>query len=71
MNSPYEKGDHLNVDIKGLSGFKNQAEIHKHIEKLEKQMKKAANDLDFEEATKLRDEIRRLEKEAMIFGEVV
>ena len=71
MNSPYEKGDHLNVDISGLSGFKNQAEIHKHIAKLEKQMKKAANDLDFEEATKLRDEIRRLEKEAMIFGEVV
>ena len=37
------------------------------IAKLEKQMRKAAEDLEFEQAAKLRDEIRRLEKAELRF----
>ena len=37
------------------------------IAKLEKQMRKAAEDLEFEKAAKLRDEIRRLEKAELKF----
>ena len=36
-----------------------------HIEKLEKDMRKAAADLEFEEAAKIRDEIKRLETVAL------
>ncbi|MED5422546.1 MAG: UvrB/UvrC motif-containing protein, partial [Pseudomonadota bacterium] len=36
-----------------------------HIEKLEKDMRKAAADLEFEEAAKIRDEINRLETVAL------
>jgi excinuclease ABC subunit B len=35
--------------------------LHKEIEKLRKKMKKAAQNLEFEEAAKIRDEIKRLE----------
>lgn len=38
------------------------------IKSLEKEMKQAAKDLDFERATLLRDEIRRLKKEKTLFG---
>ncbi len=37
------------------------AKLHKHIESLRKQMHKAAADLEFEEAARLRDEIKMLE----------
>ncbi|MBO5997579.1 MAG: UvrB/UvrC motif-containing protein, partial [Alphaproteobacteria bacterium] len=39
--------------------------FEKHIEKLEKQMKKAAEDLDFETAIRLRDEINLLRSQKM------
>ncbi|MCB1782747.1 MAG: UvrB/UvrC motif-containing protein, partial [Alphaproteobacteria bacterium] len=38
------------------------AKLHKHIEALRKKMLAAAGDLEFEEAARLRDEIRRLEE---------
>ncbi len=38
------------------------------IKSLEKEMKQAAKNLDFERATLLRDEIRRLKKEKTLFG---
>jgi len=38
------------------------------IKSLEKEMKQAAKNLDFESATLLRDEIRRLKKEKTLFG---
>ncbi|MHC2994364.1 MAG: excinuclease ABC subunit UvrB [Candidatus Atribacteria bacterium] len=38
------------------------------IRSLEKEMKRAAKDLDFERAALLRDEIRRLKKERTLFG---
>jgi len=59
MSSIYERGDHVNVAVgaETLSGKK----LHDHIRDLEKQMKAAAGNLEFEEAARLRDEIRRLE----------
>lgn len=40
-------------------------DLPKYIEKLDKQMKKAAKDLDFEKAAELRDEIIRLKRKQM------
>jgi excinuclease ABC subunit B len=58
MNSVYERGDHL-------SGTQNDdlspEDSKKKIKTLETQMERAAADLEFETAAKLRDEIRRLE----------
>jgi excinuclease ABC subunit B len=59
LSSVYERGDHVGVDIgaESLTGKNLQA----HLRDLDKQMKEAASNLEFEEAARLRDEIRRLE----------
>ncbi|MDH5721954.1 MAG: excinuclease ABC subunit UvrB [Alphaproteobacteria bacterium] len=41
--------------------------LHKHIEALRKKMFKAASDLEFEEAARLRDEIKKLEETELGF----
>jgi excinuclease ABC subunit B len=62
MGSMYER-DHVMVD----TGLDEKGEalighnLRAHIEELEKRMRKAAGDLGFEEAGRLRDEIRRLQ----------
>ncbi len=66
LNSVYER-DHVRADIGGVSG-KGFAEgghlvggnLQAHLNALEKQMRDAAADLDFEKAARLRDEIKRL-----------
>ena len=56
LSSIYEK-DHLQ-----LSGTSNiGGNLKKHLKSLNKQMLTAAENLDFEEAAKIRDEIRKLE----------
>ncbi|MDC0513922.1 excinuclease ABC subunit UvrB [Pelagibacteraceae bacterium] len=56
LSSIYEK-DHLQ-----LSGGSNiGGNLKKHLKSLNKQMKEAAANLDFEEAARMRDEIRKLE----------
>ncbi len=63
LSSVYERGDHVNVNVgeEVLSGKKLQA----YLRSLEKRMKEAAGNLEFEEAARLRDEIHRLEAAEM------
>jgi excinuclease ABC subunit B len=68
MNSAYERADRLTIPkVKGLSDVE-QAELEtpsgmrKFIEKQKTKMLKAAENLEFEEAAKLRDDIKRLEE---------
>ncbi|WP_309083199.1 excinuclease ABC subunit UvrB [Chelativorans sp.] len=63
LNSVYER-DHVRADIGGAKGddLNNLVgnNLQAHLEYLEKAMRDAAADLDFEEAARLRDEIKRL-----------
>ncbi|MCT8998412.1 excinuclease ABC subunit UvrB [Chelativorans intermedius] len=63
LGSVYER-DHVRADITGAKGesLNNLVgdNLAAHLEHLEKAMRDAAADLDFEEAARLRDEIRRL-----------
>ncbi|PZO82163.1 MAG: excinuclease ABC subunit B [Mesorhizobium amorphae] len=61
LDSVYER-DHVRADI---SGFADQGammgnNLKAHVEHLEREMRDAAADLDFEKAARLRDEIKRL-----------
>lgn len=68
MGSAY--GRDGGADMKMAAGFSDQDQalfkdskaMQKKIKELEKQMREAAGNLEFEEAAKLRDEIHRLEK---------
>ncbi len=68
MSSVYERADHVDLAAKA-AGFSeaDQALLHspdamrKHLAGLEKKMREAAANLEFEEAARLRDEIKRLE----------
>jgi len=66
LDSVYER-DHVRADISGVAGkgFADGghlvgANLQAHLNALEKQMRDAAADLDFETAARLRDEIKRL-----------
>ena len=61
LNSVYER-DHVRADISGFAeeGGMMGNNLQAHLEYLEKQMRDAAADLDFEKAARLRDEIKRL-----------
>jgi len=48
--------------------YLNQNSLNLLIDSLSREMKKAAKNLDFEQAALLRDEIRRLKKEKTLFG---
>jgi excinuclease ABC subunit B len=58
--------DQVTVDI-DLDGVEHMVghNLRKHIEALEKQMRAAASELEFEKAGELRDEIRRLEAQEL------
>jgi len=62
LNSPYEQ-DHVRADISTFTqeGALIGNNLAAHMQALEKQMRQAADDLDFEQAARLRDEIRRLQ----------
>ncbi|MCB9990945.1 MAG: excinuclease ABC subunit UvrB [Rhodospirillales bacterium] len=67
INSVYER-DHMTVPkVAGLSDAEQTAletpeGLAKYIKKLQKQMHEAAGNLEFEEAARIRDEIRKLEQ---------
>ncbi|MEN0000947.1 MAG: excinuclease ABC subunit UvrB [Pseudomonadota bacterium] len=70
LDSVYEK-DHVRADIKGGKDGKGLAKdegalignnLEAHLKALEKDMRDAAADLDFEKAARLRDEIKRLKE---------
>ncbi|SJZ94652.1 excinuclease ABC subunit UvrB [Consotaella salsifontis] len=69
LDSYYEK-DHVQVDVKNLKseGALVGSNLKAHLEHLEKEMRNAAADLDFELAARLRDEIRRLEAKELEYG---
>jgi excinuclease ABC subunit B len=58
LDSVYER-DHVTPKIEG--GPRVGANLQAHLEALRKQMLKAAENLEFEEAARLRDEVKRLE----------
>lgn len=64
LSSIYEQ-DYFTVDVAepAESYGLGDKELKKRIEKLDKQMRKCAGDLDFEQAAKLRDEIKVLEEQ--------
>jgi len=60
----YGSSDHgAKSDGKASEGNREQEKIEKIIKILEKEMKKAASELEFEKAAKIRDKIRALKKE--------
>jgi excinuclease ABC subunit B len=62
MNSVYERGDRVTVGFgEGEQAHLVGRDLKSYIAELEKKMRTAAADLEFEEAGRLRDEIRRLE----------
>ncbi len=62
MDSIYEK-DRVTVQIKGKAGKGELVgdNLQKHLDHLRKEMIKAAENLEFEEAARMRDEVKRLE----------
>ncbi|OUR79418.1 excinuclease ABC subunit B [Alphaproteobacteria bacterium 46_93_T64] len=68
MASVYEQ-DHHDIDL-GLDGTNQMVggNLKTHIAALEKRMKAAAADLEFEEAARLRDEIKKLQDKELGIG---
>ena len=70
LASVYEQ-DHVTVD----AGYSDEASslighnLNAHISELEKQMREAAADLDFENAARLRDEVKRLRETELAIAE--
>ncbi len=60
----YELGHSLNVAAEPETAYLSKSEIDKLIREKRKSMEKAAKELDFMQAAKLRDEIKKLQEQA-------
>lgn len=60
----YELGHILNVAAEPETAYLSKSEIDKLIREKRKSMEKAAKELDFMQAAKLRDEIKKLQEQA-------
>ena len=60
--SPYIKPSGLSLAADPVLKYMSQDELKKNIKKTKKDMIRAAKELDFLEAARLRDEIQELEK---------
>ncbi len=68
LGSVYE-ADHLTVEMQDVPHLVGKS-LKSHLTHLERRMRDAAANLEFEEAAKLRDEIRRLEAHDLGLGKV-
>ena len=70
LHSVYEQ-DHVTADISSFAegGALVGNNLATHLEELEKQMRDAAADLDFEIAARLRDEIKRLQETELLIAD--
>ena len=59
---PYIRPAGISLAADPVLKYMSQDELKKNIKKTKKEMLKAAKDLDFMEAARLRDEIQELEK---------
>jgi excinuclease ABC subunit B len=67
----YER-DYLGVpELKPARTFRTQAELDAHMAGLEREMRAAAANLDFEKAAGLRDELRALKTRDLGLGQPV
>ncbi|EJF89175.1 excinuclease ABC subunit B [Bartonella tamiae Th307] len=70
LDSVYER-DHVRADISNFAADGNMVgnNLETHIQHMEKCMRDAAADLDFEEAARLRDEIKRLQEKQLAISD--
>jgi excinuclease ABC subunit B len=68
LTSSLYEADYVTVSIAADEDDLDLAEVPRQVEALRAEMRKAAADLDFERAALLRDNIRRMEEEALMRG---